>query len=157
MAPVLVARAPKPVCSSVVVPARNRQKIPRELAVEPVSVVVAEVLRAAADLAPQTVNPAKMARPLSPRRVGVRPAVTYFKPAGVPLRTLSEVSLTHDEVEALRLKNLENLSQTAAAKKMGISQSTFQRILTRSYQKTSRALLKGEAIRIEGGAVKFKN
>ena len=35
------------------------------------------------------------------------PPVTYYKPAGIPLRELDEVKLTVEEFEALRLKDLE--------------------------------------------------
>jgi uncharacterized protein len=90
-----------------------------------------------------------MPRPLSPRHVGLHPVVTYFKPAGVPLRDLTEIILRPDEVEAIRLKNVQKLNQTSAAKKMKISQSTFQRILVSANQKTATAIVRGKAIRIE--------
>ncbi|MFA6458460.1 MAG: DUF134 domain-containing protein [Patescibacteria group bacterium] len=90
-----------------------------------------------------------MPRPEIPRRVRGRFAVSYFKPAGVPLRELAEITLRHDEVEAIRLKNIEKLDQTAAAAKMKISQSTFQRILARAHQKIATAICTGKAIRIE--------
>jgi len=76
------------------------------------------------------------------------PKVTYFKPQGVPMRQLEVVELTHEEVEALRLKNVKNLDQEESAKKMNTSQSTFQRILTSAYQKISEALIEGKAIKI---------
>ena len=90
-----------------------------------------------------------MPRPRSPRRINHDPKITYFKPRGVPLRNLKEISLDIEELEALRLKNLEKLDQTQAALQMNVSQSTFQRILHSAYQKISIALLKGYAIRIE--------
>ncbi|MFA6038882.1 MAG: DUF134 domain-containing protein [Candidatus Peribacteraceae bacterium] len=95
-----------------------------------------------------------MVRPLKPRCIGAEPGATYFKPRGIPLRTLEQVILTLDEVEALRLKNLKEMDQTAAAKKMGVSQSTFQRILVSANKKTADALLNGKAIKIEGGVVR---
>jgi predicted DNA-binding protein (UPF0251 family) len=67
----------------------------------------------------------------------------------VPLRALDEVVLHIDELEALRLKNLENLNQMRCAKKMKVSQSTFQRILVSAYRKIAAALVRGKAIRIE--------
>jgi len=51
-------------------------------------------------------------------------------------------------MEALRLKNVENLNQMQCAKQMNTSQSTLQRILTSAYQKISEALVEGKAIRI---------
>ena len=79
------------------------------------------------------------------------PGVTYFKPAGIPLRALEEIRLTVEEAEAIRLKDLECLEQEEGAEKMNISRPTFQRVLTSARQKIADALLKGKAIRIEGG------
>ncbi len=90
-----------------------------------------------------------MSRPQIPRRVRGRFKITYFKPAGVPLRELSEVVLSADEVEAIRLKNIQKLDQTSAAAKMKISQSTFQRVLARARDKIATAVVGGHAIRIE--------
>jgi predicted DNA-binding protein (UPF0251 family) len=83
------------------------------------------------------------------RRIKFDPNVTYFKPQGVPLRYLEAVELSLEEVEALRLKNIEDLEQTEAAKKMNTSQSTFQRILSSAYQKITDAIINGKAIRIQ--------
>jgi len=58
------------------------------------------------------------------------------------------VDLTAEELECLRLKNIKNLDQTEAAKKMGISQSTFQRTLSSAYKKVSSALIEGKELRI---------
>jgi len=79
------------------------------------------------------------------------PGVTYFKPAGIPLRALEEIHLTVEEAEAIRLKDLEGLEQEEGAEKMNISRPTFQRVLASARQKIADALLKGKAIRIEGG------
>ena len=49
-----------------------------------------------------------MPRPLKCRRVAFLPNVTYFKPAGIPLRALGEVRLSVEEAEAIRLKDLES-------------------------------------------------
>lgn len=92
-----------------------------------------------------------MTRPKKPRWVRFDPEVTYFKPRGVPLSELDEVVLSVEEVEALRLADLKDLDQTDAAKKMKISQATFNRILTSARQKIAEALINGEAIKIEGG------
>jgi predicted DNA-binding protein (UPF0251 family) len=92
-----------------------------------------------------------MSRPLKCRRVAFMPGVTYFKPAGIPLRALEEVRLSVEEAEAVRLKDLEGLEQEEGAKKMNISRPTFQRILASVRQKIADALLNGKAIRIEGG------
>ena len=89
-----------------------------------------------------------MVRPIKPRKVFFDPDVTYFKPRAVPLSLLQEVVLGIDELEALRLCDLKNLEQTEAAKKMKVSQSTLQRILTSARKKVTEALIEGKAIKI---------
>lgn len=89
-----------------------------------------------------------MTRPIKPRRVIFDPNVTYFKPRAIPLSMLEEVDLAVDELEALRLCDLKDLDQVEAAKKMGISQSTLQRILASAHKKIAEALIKGKAIKI---------
>jgi len=90
-----------------------------------------------------------MARPIKPRRVFFDPDVLYFKPRAVPLSILEEVDLSIDELEALRLCDLNDLEQAEAAKKMKISQSTLQRILTSARKKVAEALIEGKAIKIK--------
>lgn len=89
-----------------------------------------------------------MPRPRLCRQIEFNPNITYFKPQGVPMRDLEIVELTSEEVEALRLKNVEGLDQVSSAKKMKTSQSTFQRILSSAYKKISEAIIKGSAIKI---------
>jgi len=89
-----------------------------------------------------------MARPIKPRRVLFDPDVVYFKPRAVPLSMLEEVDLSIDELEALRLCDLKDLEQKEAAKKMKVSQSTLQRILTSARKKVAEALTEGKAIKI---------
>jgi len=89
-----------------------------------------------------------MIRPRRYRRIGFNPRVTYYKPQGIPMRSLGVIELTIEEVEALRLKNIKELDQIECAKQMKTSQSTFQRILSSAYKKMSRALIQGKAIRI---------
>ena len=87
-------------------------------------------------------------RPRGQRIVAFDPQVRYFKPRGIPLRDLEEVLLTAEEVEALRLKNIQDLDQIDCAVSMGVSQSTFQRTLSSVYKKISQALVEGKAIKI---------
>jgi len=89
-----------------------------------------------------------MPRPRLCRKIGFNPRVSYYKPQGVPMRFLEVVELTREEVEALRLKNIKDLDQIDAAKKMNTSQSTFQRILSSAYRKISKAIIEGKAIKI---------
>jgi predicted DNA-binding protein (UPF0251 family)/predicted Fe-Mo cluster-binding NifX family protein len=59
------------------------------------------------------------------------------------------VALEPDEIEALRLADLESLYQEQAARMMGISRQTFGRILERAHKKVADALLNGKALKIE--------
>jgi predicted DNA-binding protein (UPF0251 family) len=96
-----------------------------------------------------------MPRPRMFRRVFFEPGVTHFKPAGTGLAGLAETVLTVDEFEAIRLKDHEDMDQTGAARKMGISQPTFQRVYESARKKIADALVNGKAIRIEGGHYRF--
>lgn len=66
---------------------------------------------------------------------------------------LDEVVLGHDELEAIRLKNLLGLSQEEAATQMNISQPTLHRLLSSAYEKVTDAIVNGKALRIEGGNI----
>ena len=88
-------------------------------------------------------------RPRLCRRIRFRPDITYFKPAGIRMVELEEAVLAPDELEAVRLKDLEGFEQEEAAKKMNISQPTFHRIVTSARKKIADAIVKGKAIRIE--------
>ncbi|HEX9896313.1 MAG TPA: DUF134 domain-containing protein [Dehalococcoidales bacterium] len=92
-----------------------------------------------------------MPRPRKCRRVAFLPGTTYFKPAGIPLRELDENLITIDEIEAIRLKDIEDLEQEHCAVKMGISRATFQRTLESARKKIADALLNGKAMKIQGG------
>ena len=90
-----------------------------------------------------------MPRHKIPRCVRFNPDVYYFKPRGIPLRELEEIVLFPDELEALKLYEVDGLEQTQAAGKMKISQPTFARILASANKKIAEAIIKGKAIRIE--------
>ena len=99
----------------------------------------------------QRIGGAGVPRPIKPRWVEFVPSVTYFKPVGVPMAELDEVTLGVDEVEAIRLKDYVGLDQEECAMRMNLAQSTFQRILTGARTKVASALVDGKALRIEGG------
>jgi predicted DNA-binding protein (UPF0251 family) len=87
-----------------------------------------------------------------PRWVTDVPEVGFFKPAGVPLRTLEVVEMTVVELETLRLVDLEGLNQEEAALRMGISRRTLWNDLMSARKKVAHALTSGLAIQIRGGA-----
>lgn len=90
-----------------------------------------------------------MPRPKIPRYLQFNPSVVYFKPQGIPLQMLEEVAVRADELEALKLYDVDGLEQIKAAGKMKISQPTFARILDGAYKKIAEALIRGKAIKIE--------
>ena len=92
-----------------------------------------------------------MSRPVKCRHVQCNPEAVYFKPRAVPLCDLEELVLTYDELEALRLADLEGLYQEDAAARMQISRQTFGNIVKTARRKVADALVNGKAIRIEGG------
>lgn len=94
-----------------------------------------------------------MARPKCCRRINEGPVCTVFKPAGVPGSTLERVVLTMDELEAIRLADLDGLYHEAAASKMNVSRQTFGRIIESARHKVARVLTGGLALHIEGGSV----
>ena len=93
-----------------------------------------------------------MARPVKPKLVGETPRTDYFKPRGIPLNQLEEVVLTVEELEALRLVDLEGMYQEDAAREMGVSRQTIQRMIAGARTKVIGALVAGKALRIEGGS-----
>ncbi|HEY8463297.1 MAG TPA: DUF134 domain-containing protein [Bacillota bacterium] len=92
-----------------------------------------------------------MPRPVKWRKVAFIPGVRYFIPTGIPKCEMAENVLKIEELEALRLKDLEGLEQEECAAKMEVSRQTFQRILITARQKVADALIGGKALRIEGG------
>lgn len=89
-----------------------------------------------------------MPRPRLPRRINFEPCSTYFKPQGIPMSSLEVEELSHEEIEAFRLRHYKDLDQKESAKKMSISVSTYQRILYEVNKKIARALVEGRAIKI---------
>ncbi|ADN02458.1 DUF134 domain-containing protein [Spirochaeta thermophila] len=96
-----------------------------------------------------------MPRPARPRRVMSLPRHLVYKPAGVPLAELAVVGLSLDECEALRLVDLEDLSQEDAARLMGVSRQTVSSIVRTARRKVAEALVTGKALRVEAGPVDY--
>jgi len=89
-----------------------------------------------------------MSRPRLCRKIEFNPDVTYFKPQGIPMRDLEIIELTTEEMEAYRLRYINDMEQQEAADKMHTSQSTYQRILCSACKKIANALVNGKAIKI---------
>ena len=93
-----------------------------------------------------------MPRPRKCRFIAGTPRVAYFKPQGIPMRELDEVSLAYEGHEALRLADLEGMNQEESARYMGVSRHTFGRILAEARRVVAEAVIKGLALRIHGGS-----
>ena len=90
-----------------------------------------------------------MPRPRSSRKIRCDPTYTYFKPRGIPLQDITgEVEITLEELEAIRLYDLEGEPQTVVGEQMGISQSSVSRHLDKAHKKLAKALVLGFAIKI---------
>jgi len=61
-----------------------------------------------------------------------------------------------EEVEVLRLVDLEGLEQEEAAQRMGISRRTLWNDLQLARKKVAQALVEGKAIVIEGGNYAYR-
>ncbi|MFA9376627.1 MAG: DUF134 domain-containing protein [Lachnotalea sp.] len=92
-----------------------------------------------------------MARPTKWRKIEHIPAIPYFVPSETDVAEFAENVLKLEEVEAIRLKDLEGLEQGECAEKMEISRPTFQRILLSAREKLADSLINGKTIHIEGG------
>jgi predicted DNA-binding protein (UPF0251 family) len=77
-----------------------------------------------------------------------------FKPTGIPLTELEKIVLYTDELEALKLCDLDGLTQEEAGLKMDISRGTVQRILSSARRKTALALSGCKALVLEKTACK---
>jgi uncharacterized protein len=92
-----------------------------------------------------------MPRPRKYRQLAHPPHPAIYKPVGLKLASLECTVLLHEELEALRLADMEAQHQEEAASLMDVSRSTFQRILTDARRKVAQALVTGGALQIEGG------
>lgn len=87
------------------------------------------------------------------RRVGIIPEYRGFTPDG--LASGDAIDMTVDELEALRLCDLEGLNQQTVAQHMGIARATVAAICSRAHRKVANALVNGRALSIEGGSIAY--
>jgi len=92
-----------------------------------------------------------LARPTKWRKIENIPTIPYFIPSDKDVAEVSENILKLEELEAIRLKDLEGLEQGECAEKMEVSRPTFQRILLSAREKIADSLVNGKVIHIEGG------
>ncbi|MCY6960036.1 DUF134 domain-containing protein [Clostridium brassicae] len=92
-----------------------------------------------------------MPRPTKFRRVEFFPENTCFVPLGKSKCQIEEILLKVEELEAMRLKDIEGLNQEECALKMQVSRQTFQNVIDSARKKVAVALTEGKAIKISGG------
>jgi len=80
------------------------------------------------------------------RKIGFSAEHRCFKPCGVRNRSLDQIVLKEDEIEAIRLTDYEGLYQQECADRMGISRTTFSRTIIEARRKIADALLNGKSI-----------
>ena len=90
-----------------------------------------------------------MPRPRKIRCCEGRICGRIFKPTCIPMPKLEKIDLHRDELETLKLCDLEGLTQEQAGQKMMVSRGTIQRILTSARKKTAQALVMGAALIIK--------
>ena len=95
-----------------------------------------------------------MPRPKKPRFVSAYPTISAFEPQGVVVR--GEVSMSIEELEAIRLSDFEHLDQETAAQMMEVSRHTYGRILSRARSVVAEAIVTGKALTIAGGNYEFR-
>lgn len=94
-----------------------------------------------------------MPRPCKLRFVECNPGATHFKPCGRSGHKLEAVSMTVDELEAIRLADLEGLYQEEAARRMNISRQTFGNIISSAHRKVADSLIHSKYLTITGGSI----
>ena len=88
-----------------------------------------------------------------PRRVGIVPEYVSFSPGGLDAPDERRVQLTLDELEAIRLIDLEGLDQRQAAERMCVARATVAAVYARARHDIADALVNGKNIAIGGGSV----
>ncbi len=87
-----------------------------------------------------------MPRPRKPRQCGCQTECRGLRPTGVPMHMVDVTLLETDELEAMRLCDLEGLTQEEAGERMGVSRGTVQRTVKTARAKIVEALVEGKAI-----------
>lgn len=97
-----------------------------------------------------------MARPVKCRKICCREDSLCFAPLGAKAGELAEIVMTLDELEAVRLVDLEKKYHSEAALSMGVSRQTLGNIVESGRAKMAEAVIKGRLLAVRGGAVQRK-
>lgn len=94
---------------------------------------------------------ATMARPKCCRLIHTEPTVRCFGPKCEDSAGEGAISLSYDELEALRLCDLLKMHHHEAADEMNVSRQTIGRILESAREKTAKAVSEGLSLLVAGG------
>ncbi len=94
-------------------------------------------------------------RPKKTRWIKCDASERFFQPRWKTGKENPAVILTLDEFEAVRLLDLEGLSQEVVAKKMKVHRSTISRIISSAHKKVAEALVSVKPLKIEGGCCRI--
>lgn len=92
-----------------------------------------------------------MPRPVKYRRVLSVPGTTLFGPLGIDNQDMDTIVMTIEELESIRLMDMEGLDQIGCAESMGVARSTFQRIYSEAKRKVADSIVNGKILKIQGG------
>jgi len=98
-----------------------------------------------------------MPRPFKNRKINGLFNSDCYKPNGIPMSMLTSIELSVDELEALRLADLKNMYQDAAAEKMGVSRQTFGNIVKSARKKVADAIINGKALKIVSRGLSYSD
>jgi predicted DNA-binding protein (UPF0251 family) len=96
-------------------------------------------------------------RPKKIRLVECGPGERCFRPQCRKGRRVEGVVITLDELETIRLADLNGMHQEDAAKLMDISRPTFSRIIESARAKVADGLVNIKCIKVEGGCCTFNS
>ncbi len=89
-----------------------------------------------------------MPRPKKERIVCLGPNVKCFGPQWANPNN-ETIEIFCDEIESIKLINLEGLNMAEWWKKMGVSAATFNRILKSAYKKITDAIINGKNLAVK--------
>jgi|SRR5690554_4865388 len=92
-----------------------------------------------------------MGRPIKWRKVCCLPESNRFGPLDSFIEEKSNVNMTVDEYETIRLIDLEGFTQEECAKQMNVARSTIQGIYNVARKKLAESLVNGKMLLIDGG------
>lgn len=94
-----------------------------------------------------------MPRPRKCRRICTAPGYTEFTPSGGAADQMVRMEL--DEYEAVRLIDLEGMTQEQCAGQMAVARTTVQTIYTSARRKLAECIVHGRRLQIGGGDVQL--